>query len=123
MARLTPFCRFPDPHPRRGPPTGSGRAPGLRPGLPGGERRDGHAVDRTGPRTVEDLPYELVERKGVGHPDTMCDAMAERMSRYYSQYCLKEFGGVAHHWFDKVTLYGGGADTDYGRGRSPRRTA
>ncbi|MDJ1130779.1 methionine adenosyltransferase [Streptomyces iconiensis] len=67
-------------------------------------------------RTVEDLPYELVERKGVGHPDTMCDAMAERMSRYYSQHCLKEFGGVAHHWFDKVTLYGGGADTDYGRG-------
>ncbi|MGW0521467.1 methionine adenosyltransferase [Crossiella sp. NPDC003009] len=67
-------------------------------------------------RSVEDLPYELVERKGVGHPDTMCDAMAERMSRYYSQHCLKEFGGVAHHWFDKVTLYGGGADIDYGRG-------
>ncbi|GAA2265074.1 S-adenosylmethionine synthetase [Streptomyces ruber] len=74
-------------------------------------------------RTVEDLPYELVERKGVGHPDTMCDAMAERMSRYYSQHCLKEFGGVAHHWFDKVTLYGGGADVDFGRGEitSPYR--
>ncbi|MGW0332536.1 methionine adenosyltransferase [Streptomyces sp. NPDC003011] len=74
-------------------------------------------------RSVEDLPYELVERKGVGHPDTMCDAMAERMSRYYSLHCLKEFGGVAHHWFDKVTLYGGGADTDYGRGEltSPYR--
>ncbi|MFJ9078696.1 methionine adenosyltransferase [Streptomyces sp. NPDC102278] len=74
-------------------------------------------------RSVEDLPYELVERKGVGHPDTMCDAIAERMSRYYSLHCLKEFGGVAHHWFDKVTLYGGGADTDYGRGEltSPYR--
>ncbi|MCS0635792.1 methionine adenosyltransferase [Streptomyces sp. LP05-1] len=67
-------------------------------------------------RSVEDLPYELVERKGVGHPDTMCDAIAERMSRYYALHCLREFGGVAHHWFDKVTLYGGGADTDYGRG-------
>ncbi|MEW2289177.1 methionine adenosyltransferase [Streptomyces sp. NPDC047841] len=74
-------------------------------------------------RSVEDLPYELVERKGVGHPDTMCDAIAERMSRYYSLYCLQEFGGVAHHWFDKVTLYGGGADIDYGRGEltSPYR--
>ncbi|MGI5447440.1 methionine adenosyltransferase [Streptomyces sp. CA-243310] len=74
-------------------------------------------------RSVEDLPYELVERKGVGHPDTMCDAIAERMSRFYSLHCLKEFGGVAHHWFDKVTLYGGGADTDYGRGEltSPYR--
>lgn len=74
-------------------------------------------------RSVEDQPYELVERKGVGHPDTMCDAMAERMSRYYSLHCLKEFGGVAHHWFDKVTLYGGGADIGYGRGEltSPYR--
>lgn len=74
-------------------------------------------------QSVEDLPYELVERKGVGHPDTMCDAMAERMSRYYSQYCLANFGGVAHHWFDKVTLYGGGADIDYGCGEitSPYR--
>jgi S-adenosylmethionine synthetase len=75
------------------------------------------------PESIEDLPYELVERKGVGHPDTMCDAMAERMSQYYSQYCLQQFGGVAHHWFDKVTLYGGGADFDYGRGEltSPYR--
>ncbi|MFD8982923.1 methionine adenosyltransferase [Streptomyces sp. NPDC059564] len=74
-------------------------------------------------RSVEDLPYELVERKGVGHPDTMCDAIAERMSRYYSLHCLKEFGAIAHHWFDKVTLYGGGADIDYGRGEltSPYR--
>ncbi|MFG3015665.1 methionine adenosyltransferase [Streptomyces cinerochromogenes] len=74
-------------------------------------------------RSIEELPYELVERKGVGHPDTMCDAMAERMSRYYSLYCIKEFGGVAHHWFDKVTLYGGGADIGYRRGElvSPYR--
>ncbi|MGC2997205.1 methionine adenosyltransferase [Streptomyces sp. G35A] len=71
-------------------------------------------------QSVEDLPYELVERKGVGHPDTMCDAIAERMSRYYAQYCLDQFGGVAHHWFDKVTLYGGGADIDYGRGELTR---
>jgi S-adenosylmethionine synthetase len=75
------------------------------------------------PQQIEELPYELVERKGVGHPDTMCDAMAERMSQYYAQYCLREFGGVAHHWFDKVTLYGGGADFDFGRGElvSPYR--
>lgn len=24
-----------------------------------------------------DLPLELVERKGLGHPDTLCDALAE----------------------------------------------
>ncbi|MFF3956661.1 methionine adenosyltransferase [Streptomyces sp. NPDC001890] len=65
---------------------------------------------------VEDLPYELVERKGLGHPDTMCDAIAERASRYYCLYCLEHFDRVAHHWFDKVMIFGGEADFDYGRG-------
>jgi S-adenosylmethionine synthetase len=65
---------------------------------------------------IEELPYELVERKGVGHPDTMCDAIAERASQRYSQYCIEHFGRVAHHWFDKVMIFGGQADVDYGRG-------
>ncbi|MER5431770.1 methionine adenosyltransferase [Streptomyces sp. NPDC002588] len=65
---------------------------------------------------IEEIPFELVERKGVGHPDTMCDAIAERASRYYSQYCLEHFGRIAHHWFDKVMLFGGESDLDYGHG-------
>ncbi|MGH8794764.1 MAG: methionine adenosyltransferase [Stackebrandtia sp.] len=69
---------------------------------------------------VEKLPYELVERKGVGHPDTACDAIAERASRYYSKYCVERFGRVAHHWFDKVLLYGGCADVSYGKGELAR---
>jgi len=60
--------------------------------------------------------FELVERKGVGHPDTICDAIAETVSRRYSQYCLDRFGRVAHHWFDKVLLVGGDADIAFGRG-------
>lgn len=69
---------------------------------------------------IENIPYELVERKGTGHPDTMCDAIAERASRYYSQYCVKHFGRVAHHWFDKVMLLGGDADVNYGKGELVR---
>ncbi|GGM88840.1 methionine adenosyltransferase [Streptomyces fuscichromogenes] len=65
---------------------------------------------------IEELPYELVERKGIGHPDTMCDAIAERASQLYSQYCLEHFGRVAHHWFDKVMIFGGEAHLEYGRG-------
>lgn len=63
-----------------------------------------------------DAQYELVERKGVGHPDTMCDAIAERASRYYARYCVEHFGRVAHHWFDKVLLFGGEATIDFGEG-------
>ena len=59
---------------------------------------------------------EVVERKGIGHPDTLCDAIAERASQLYSQHCLSAYGRVAHHWFDKVMLVGGEATTGYGHG-------
>jgi S-adenosylmethionine synthetase len=59
---------------------------------------------------------EVVERKGIGHPDTLCDAVAERASQLYAQHCLAEYGLVAHHWFDKVMLVGGEATIGYGHG-------
>jgi len=38
-------------------------------------------------RSMSDLlPVEIVERKGIGHPDTVCDALAEELSRAYSKY-------------------------------------
>lgn len=67
-------------------------------------------------KNVNDIDFELVERKGVGHPDTICDAIAEIASKNYSKYCIKKFGNPAHHWFDKVMLIGGEADIEYGKG-------
>ncbi|MBC1512045.1 methionine adenosyltransferase [Listeria booriae] len=63
-----------------------------------------------------DKVEELVERKGIGHPDTICDAIAEKASQLYSSYFMKSYGRVAHHWFDKVMLIGGASDIAYGRG-------
>jgi S-adenosylmethionine synthetase len=54
-----------------------------------------------------EAPIEMVERKGLGHPDTLADALAERMSVAYSQYCSEQFGAVLHHNLDKVYLRGG----------------
>jgi len=62
-----------------------------------------------------DLPVEVVERKGVGHPDSLADGIAELASIRYSRYCLAEFGAVLHHNLDKVAVLGGRAaftDTD-----------
>lgn len=64
--------------------------------------------------TAGDLPAEVVERKGIGHPDTLADALAERMSVAYSRMCLDLFGAVLHHNLDKVYLRGGHARTDLG---------
>jgi S-adenosylmethionine synthetase len=60
--------------------------------------------------------FEVVERKGIGHPDTLADGLAEYISNSYSKYCLKEFGAVLHHNIDKTTILGGLTDLDFGKG-------
>ncbi|BAA80596.1 S-adenosylmethionine synthetase [Aeropyrum pernix K1] len=65
---------------------------------------------------VEDLQVELVERKGLGHPDTICDAAAEAVSRELSKYYLERFGKILHHNVDKVLLVGGQAAPRLGGG-------
>ena len=63
-----------------------------------------------------DSEYEFVERKGIGHPDTLSDALAEFLSVNYSNYTLKKFGAVLHHNFDKVGLLGGASFVKFGEG-------
>jgi S-adenosylmethionine synthetase len=59
----------------------------------------------------------IVERKGLGHPDTLADHLAERLSRAYSRYTVDQFGAVLHHNFDKLALLGGASEVRYGGGR------
>lgn len=59
---------------------------------------------------------EVVERKGRGHPDTLCDALAEEVSRALSRHYLQRFGLVLHHNVDKVLLVGGRSRTAFGGG-------
>ncbi|MHA1913857.1 MAG: methionine adenosyltransferase [Promethearchaeota archaeon] len=59
---------------------------------------------------------ELVERKGVGHPDTVCDAVAEACSRGLCKYYLENYDRVYHHNVDKAALVGGTAKPEYGGG-------
>ncbi len=61
-------------------------------------------------------PYEVVERKGMGHPDTLADTLAERLSVTYSAYTLDNFGAVLHHNFDKLSLLGGHSYVAFGKG-------
>jgi S-adenosylmethionine synthetase len=62
------------------------------------------------------LPIEIVERKGVGHPDTICDALAEALSVALSRYYLQHFGAILHHNVDKALLRGGAARARFGGG-------
>ncbi|MCK4621258.1 MAG: methionine adenosyltransferase [Desulfuromonadales bacterium] len=59
---------------------------------------------------------EIVERKGKGHPDTMCDSMLEAISVALSRYYLQEFGTVLHHNIDKGLLAAGMVKKWFGGG-------
>lgn len=61
-------------------------------------------------------PIEIVERKGVGHPDTLSDALGEHLSRTYSNYTRTRFGAILRHQFDKVALMCGRAKVSFGAG-------
>lgn len=69
---------------------------------------------------IEKKNFEFVERKGLGHPDTLCDAIAEKASVLYSKYVYNEFNMYANHWFDKVMLIGGESKIDFGIGELVR---
>jgi S-adenosylmethionine synthetase len=72
-------------------------------------------------RTLESLPpdrqaVEVVERKGLGHPDTICDAIAEHVCVRLCAHYLDRFGFILHHNVDKVLLVGGATRASFGGG-------
>ncbi|GIW44522.1 MAG: S-adenosylmethionine synthetase [Candidatus Binatia bacterium] len=50
---------------------------------------------------------EFVEAKGVGHPDTICDALVESISVALARMYLERLGFVAHFNVDKALLAAG----------------
>jgi S-adenosylmethionine synthetase len=60
--------------------------------------------------------FEVVERKGIGHPDTLADGISESISRSLSQFYLAEFGQILHHNVDKVLIVAGNSAPHFGGG-------
>ncbi len=60
---------------------------------------------------------EFVERKGAGHPDTICDHLAEELARELASEYLAHTGRVQHFNVDKAVLAAGTVDVGFGGGR------
>ncbi len=60
---------------------------------------------------------ELVERKGKGHPDSLCDAIAEEVSLALCREYSAAFGKILHYNADKAMLVAGKSDPKLGGGR------
>ena len=73
-------------------------------------------VERLNQRPLEQQEIELVERKGIGHPDSVADGLAESISRALCQEYLDRFGAVLHHNTDKTQIVAGRSKPAFGGG-------
>jgi S-adenosylmethionine synthetase len=81
------------------------------------ERADMIVIETFKGKSVTEHHIEIVERKGTGHPDYMCDSIMEAISVALSQEYLMEFGTVLHHNIDKGLLVAGGVEKRFGGGK------
>ena len=73
-------------------------------------------VDELRQLPIEEQKLEIVERKGLGHPDYICDAIMDRVSVALCREYLKRFGTILHHNADKSLLVAGEAEIRFGGG-------
>jgi S-adenosylmethionine synthetase len=66
---------------------------------------------------MSEAPFEVVERKGRGHPDTICDLLAEQISCQLTHFYLQHCGRVLHFNVDKALLVGGRSEPHLGGGK------
>jgi len=69
---------------------------------------------------LEKQRNELVERKCLGHPDSMADGIAESISQALCRTYLDEFGVVLHHNTDQGEVVAGESSPKFGGGRMIR---
>ena len=67
-------------------------------------------------KSISEHLVEIVERKGTGHPDFICDSVMEAVSIALSAAYLREFGAVLHHNIDKGLLVAGQVKKWFGGG-------
>ncbi|HIU40364.1 MAG TPA: hypothetical protein IAB68_03605 [Candidatus Aphodocola excrementigallinarum] len=66
---------------------------------------------------INNKKFEVVETKGKGHPDNICDTLAEKISSNYSIYCKEHYGVILRHMIDKLSILGGGSKVKFGGGK------
>ncbi len=65
---------------------------------------------------IEKQDVEIVERKGIGHPDSIADGLSESVSRALCKMYLKKYGHILHHNTDECQIVGGQSAPAFGGG-------
>jgi len=70
-------------------------------------------VERIEEVLPSEMKVEIAERKGIGHPDTLADGIAESVSRALCREYLKRFGRLMHHNTDQGEVIGGEVNVEW----------
>lgn len=73
-------------------------------------------IEELGATSITDRKVEVVERKGLGHPDFICDSIMNQVSIQLCKEYIERFGAVMHHNIDKGMLVAGEVKTKFGGG-------
>jgi S-adenosylmethionine synthetase len=73
-------------------------------------------IERLNQTPVSEQKIEMCERKGIGHPDSLIDAICEASSRVLSQYYIEKRGFICHHNLDKGLIMAGTSNAIFGGG-------
>jgi len=74
-------------------------------------------IQRLAQPPIGEQRIEIVERKGLGHPDSICDAVMEEVARAINAEYQQRFGQVLHNNIDKGLLVAGRVRRRLGGGR------
>ena len=66
---------------------------------------------------IEKQQIELVERKGIGHPDSIADGLAESVSRAFCKEYIEKCGVILHHNTDETQIAAGHSIPKFGGGQ------
>ena len=66
--------------------------------------------------TADEHLIEIVERKGLGHPDSICDAVMERVAVELNRAYRSLLGRILHNNIDKGLLVAGQVERRFGGG-------
>jgi len=77
---------------------------------------DNISIEKVSEDPIESRKIELVERKGIGHPDSISDGIAESVSKALCKEYRDRFGKILHHNTDEVQLVAGSSKPEFDGG-------
>lgn len=73
-------------------------------------------IENLNTQPLHEQKLEIVERKGLGHPDYICDSLMDKVSVNLCSEYLKKLGYILHHNTDKGMLVSGKVKGELGGG-------